>query len=139
MNLVCRHWGALHPTSGTPYKQPKGGVTRLGSAGGGAAAVWTISVSGAADLAAARLPEGIAAVCVDRKTEGAVGGTGQTFDWTMLKGFAPGVPLWLAGGINEDNVARPAGHSQTKRERLAHGAWWECHPIDGISTKNAYF
>jgi phosphoribosylanthranilate isomerase len=43
------------------------------------------------------------------------GGLGRTFDWTMLDGFAPPAPWFLAGGLTCENVAealsiaRPTG------------------------------
>ena len=43
------------------------------------------------------------------------GGTGRTFDWTLLTGAPSGTGFWLAGGLTPDNVAtavrtaRPAG------------------------------
>lgn len=33
------------------------------------------------------------------------GGNGVPFDWTLLDGFAPGVPWMLSGGLTPDNVA----------------------------------
>ena len=36
---------------------------------------------------------------------GVYGGTGQSFDWSLLDGFEHPFPLTLAGGLNVDNVA----------------------------------
>ncbi len=33
------------------------------------------------------------------------GGTGETFDWTLVEKLKPGKPLILAGGLNLDNVS----------------------------------
>lgn len=33
------------------------------------------------------------------------GGTGRTFDWSLLRGYPRGKPFFLAGGITPDNVA----------------------------------
>jgi len=35
---------------------------------------------------------------------GVYGGTGQTFDWSLLEGFEHQYPLTLAGGLHADNV-----------------------------------
>ncbi|MBL4775903.1 MAG: phosphoribosylanthranilate isomerase [Mariprofundus sp.] len=35
---------------------------------------------------------------------GVYGGTGQSFDWSLLQGFEHDFPLTLAGGLNVDNV-----------------------------------
>ncbi|MBU6235932.1 MAG: phosphoribosylanthranilate isomerase [Alphaproteobacteria bacterium] len=40
----------------------------------------------------------------DAKVDGAVGGTGQAFDWTILKNYKPARPWMLAGGLTPDNV-----------------------------------
>ncbi|MCG8368436.1 MAG: phosphoribosylanthranilate isomerase [Pseudanabaenales cyanobacterium] len=32
------------------------------------------------------------------------GGTGQTLDWRLLQNFQPGLPWFLAGGLNPDNI-----------------------------------
>jgi phosphoribosylanthranilate isomerase len=37
------------------------------------------------------------------------GGTGETFDWTLLAGRRSKVPLILSGGLNADNVAEAIG------------------------------
>ncbi len=46
-----------------------------------------------------------AAVLVDSRAEGVMGGSGQVAPWTLLAGFDPGVPLILAGGLNPENIA----------------------------------
>ena len=53
--------------------------------------------------------QSLAGTCVgillDTSTRGLVGGTGQVFDWTLVKKFSDfGIPVWMAGGINPDNV-----------------------------------
>lgn len=40
----------------------------------------------------------------DAKVAGAQGGTGQSFDWTILKGYKPAKPWMLAGGLTPENV-----------------------------------
>lgn len=41
----------------------------------------------------------------DTKSEGALGGTGHAFDWTILKGQIFRKPWMLGGGLNAGNVA----------------------------------
>lgn len=41
---------------------------------------------------------------LDSFQEGVPGGTGDTFDWTLLKDFTR--PYFLAGGLNKDNVTK---------------------------------
>jgi phosphoribosylanthranilate isomerase len=45
------------------------------------------------------------AVLLDKAADGALGGTGQTFDWAVAAAVAAGMPLWLAGGLSSANVA----------------------------------
>jgi phosphoribosylanthranilate isomerase len=45
-------------------------------------------------------------VLVDAKVDGALGGTGATFDWSLVKELARTRKLTLAGGLTPDNVAR---------------------------------
>ena len=42
---------------------------------------------------------------LDAHREGLRGGTGETFDWSMLSNRTSKVPLILSGGLNPDNVA----------------------------------
>jgi phosphoribosylanthranilate isomerase len=44
-------------------------------------------------------------VLVDAKVEGSLGGTGHTFDWTLVRGLASRRRLVLAGGLTPGNVA----------------------------------
>src|ERR1700690_3023828 len=44
-------------------------------------------------------------ILVDAKTGGAAGGTGQTFDWSLVTALARRRKLTLAGGLHAGNVA----------------------------------
>ncbi|MBN9119430.1 MAG: phosphoribosylanthranilate isomerase [Planctomycetes bacterium] len=46
-----------------------------------------------------------AAVLIDSHVEGVMGGSGHRAPWELLKGFDPGVPVVLAGGLTPENVA----------------------------------
>jgi phosphoribosylanthranilate isomerase len=46
-----------------------------------------------------------AAVLIDSHVEGQMGGTGHKAPWELLRGFDPGVPVILAGGLTPENVA----------------------------------
>ena len=41
----------------------------------------------------------------DRRTKGMWGGTGESFDWELLRGHRSEVPAILAGGLRPENVA----------------------------------
>lgn len=41
---------------------------------------------------------------LDAYTTQALGGTGHTWDWTLLTQFAPQCPWFLAGGLTPDNI-----------------------------------
>jgi phosphoribosylanthranilate isomerase len=43
-------------------------------------------------------------VLVDAKVEGALGGTGQVFDWDLVRDLATARKLTLAGGLTPENV-----------------------------------
>jgi phosphoribosylanthranilate isomerase len=45
------------------------------------------------------------AVLIDAHAPSQLGGTGQTAPWDLLRGFDPGVPVILAGGLTPENVA----------------------------------
>src|SRR5437762_2510323 len=55
--------------------------------------------------AARQLGRPPAAVLIDSHVEGQMGGTGHAAPWELLRGFDPGVPLVLAGGLTPENVA----------------------------------
>ena len=42
----------------------------------------------------------------DTRLEGQWGGTGQAFDWEILKDLSGDIPFFLSGGLNEKNVAQ---------------------------------
>ncbi len=44
-------------------------------------------------------------ILLDAKVEGIPGGTGKTIPESLLREKANGAPLWLAGGVNPENVA----------------------------------
>ena len=50
------------------------------------------------------------ALLLDSVTKGRIGGTGKTHDWTISKEIieASQLPVFLAGGLNPDNVAEAA-------------------------------
>lgn len=52
--------------------------------------------------AGARVP----AVLLDAHEPGLYGGTGKVAPWELLRDFAPGVPIILAGGLTPENVAQ---------------------------------
>jgi phosphoribosylanthranilate isomerase len=43
-------------------------------------------------------------ILTDTKVTGVLGGTGQTFDWSLVRRLAEDRPLILAGGLKPDNV-----------------------------------
>lgn len=45
------------------------------------------------------------ALLLDARVAGALGGTGRTFDWSILDGWTRARPMVLAGGLTPDNVA----------------------------------
>ena len=54
----------------------------------------------------ARLETGSAmAVCLDKASASALGGTGKPFDWQVAAGVSASAPIWLAGGLSPENVA----------------------------------
>jgi phosphoribosylanthranilate isomerase len=63
-----------------------------------------VRVANEADVSAAEAMPGDY-VLVDARVEGTLGGTGHTFDWTLVKGLASRRRLVLAGGLTPANVA----------------------------------
>lgn len=64
-----------------------------------------IRVATASDVERARAYPG-EHVLVDAKVDGVLGGTGATFDWSLVRALAQERKLTLAGGLTPDNVAR---------------------------------
>ena len=63
---------------------------------------WNTIRVGRDDLAGARAGD---ALHFDTSVAGASGGTGRTFDWSMLDGIDRSRPVVLAGGLKPENVA----------------------------------
>ncbi|MBX3224780.1 MAG: phosphoribosylanthranilate isomerase [Labilithrix sp.] len=64
-----------------------------------------VRVASEADVALARTFGG-EHILADAKAPGALGGTGETFDWSLVRELARERKLTLAGGLRPDNVAR---------------------------------
>lgn len=43
-------------------------------------------------------------VLIDHHSGGKLGGTGETFDWSILGNFGDSIRIWLAGGLHPGNV-----------------------------------
>lgn len=52
------------------------------------------------------------ALLLDAAKEGMHGGTGESFDWDLLKTHAPTMPWLLAGGLSPENVAEAIARTQ---------------------------
>ncbi len=57
----------------------------------------------------------------DRRGKGQWGGTGQSFDWELLRGHRSEVPDILAGGLRPDNVAAAIAVTQPYAVDVASG------------------
>ncbi len=53
---------------------------------------------------------------------GVYGGSGTTFDWSLLEGFTHPHPLTLAGGLNSENI----------EEALSHRQWFAVDVSSGV-------
>jgi len=63
-----------------------------------------VGIAGPEDVARAEAMPGDY-VMVDAKVPGSLGGTGHTFDWSLVAGLAKTRRLVLAGGLRPENVA----------------------------------
>lgn len=64
-----------------------------------------VSVSSTADIANAKAYERVASwLLFDAKPAALPGGTGEVFDWNILKDYTHAKPWMLAGGLNAQNV-----------------------------------
>jgi phosphoribosylanthranilate isomerase len=57
----------------------------------------------------------------DRRGKGLWGGTGESFDWELLRGHRSDVPEILAGGLRSDNVAAAIAVAQPYAVDVASG------------------
>lgn len=57
----------------------------------------------------------------DRRAKGLWGGSGESFDWELLRGHRSGVPEILAGGLRPDNVAEAVAIVQPYAVDVASG------------------
>lgn len=57
----------------------------------------------------------------DRRGKGMWGGTGESFDWELLRGHRSEVPAILAGGLRADNVAAAIGVAHPHAVDVASG------------------
>lgn len=84
-------------------------------------------VRGEADLDAALRYDAADVLLFDARTAAARGGTGQTFDWELLRRRRPKGPFLIAGGLGPENVAeavravRPWGVDLNSRVERAPG------------------
>jgi phosphoribosylanthranilate isomerase len=49
------------------------------------------------------------------------GGNGVSFDWKLLNGLDPALPIMLSGGLNPDNVAQAIGLTKLKAVDVSSG------------------
>ncbi len=83
-----------------------------------------IAITQAQDLVKARAYEPVADYLLfDAKAPqgGPAGGTGHTFDWTLLRGFTSSLPWFLAGGLCADNIAQAVTQTGARRIDLSSG------------------
>jgi phosphoribosylanthranilate isomerase len=71
----------------------------------GVKVIKAIHVASAADVHAAEAYRSVDYHLFDRRARDLPGGTGETFDWELLRGHRSEVPAILAGGLRPDNVA----------------------------------
>ncbi len=64
-----------------------------------------VAIASSADVKSARAFGGDR-LLVDAKVTGELGGTGQTFDWSLVRGLVEARRVILAGGLTAENVAR---------------------------------
>jgi phosphoribosylanthranilate isomerase len=71
----------------------------------GVKVIKAIHVASAADIHGADAYRSVDYHLFDRRANGLWGGSGESFDWELLRGHRSGVPDILAGGLTPDNVA----------------------------------
>ncbi len=71
----------------------------------GVKVIKAVHVASAADVHGADAYRSVDFHLFDRRAKGLWGGSGETFDWELLRGHRSEVPAILAGGLRPDNVA----------------------------------
>jgi phosphoribosylanthranilate isomerase len=71
----------------------------------GVKVIKAIHVASAADIHGAEAYRSVDYHLFDRRAKGLPGGTGESFDWDLLRGHRSEVPAILAGGLTPENVA----------------------------------
>ena len=90
-----------------------------------------VRIANAADVARARTYPG-KHLLVDAKVEGALGGTGATFDWTLVKDLARERQLTLAGGLVPENVERAVRELRPYCVDVASGVEGDANNAPGV-------
>ncbi len=67
------------------------------------------------------------AVMLDRAKAGAFGGTGEKLDWGVAAEMSAHIPVWLAGGLDPENV----------RDAVARVRPWAVDVSTGVETDGA--
>ena len=80
-----------------------------------------IHVASAADVHAADAYRWVDFHLFDRKAKGLYGGSGESFDWGLLRGHRSEVPAILAGGLKPENVAEAVSIVQPFAVDVASG------------------
>jgi phosphoribosylanthranilate isomerase len=86
-----------------------------------------IKVGGAEDVASARAYEGVVDYLmfdtrpVETAKDALPGGTGRSFDWSLVKDFTTKRPWMLAGGLNAGNVAEAVAISGARLVDVSSG------------------
>lgn len=97
---------ALAERAGMTHVQVHGGCDAAEvAAATGCRVIEAFAVDGPAAVERARA-SAADLVLLDASVRGRHGGTGRTFDWSILADTPPGRPFALAGGLNAGNVAR---------------------------------
>ena len=81
----------------------------------------------AADVLAAAVPGVAAGIHLDTGADGARGGTGMAFDWSVAAEAGQAAPIMLAGGLTPENVA----------EAIAAARPWAVDVSSGVETDGA--
>ena len=81
----------------------------------------------AADVLAAAVPGAAAGIHLDTGADGARGGTGMAFDWSVAAEAGRALPIMLAGGLTPENVA----------QAIAAARPWAVDVSSGVETDGA--